>query len=70
MEPLIAKIAEASNVAVLVLLLVNLGLVRLLTEVYRGMREDRTAQVEAMEKLTEVLTQVRLELAHNRQGDR
>lgn len=66
---LLSKIADSGNIAILVLLITDIGLLKLLAEVYRSMREDRQAQVDSMEKLSEVLTQVRLELAHIRQGD-
>lgn len=65
-QPLLNAIASAGNIAVLVLVMANIGLLRLLQEVHKGLREDRAAAIAANEKLVDVLTQVRLELATNR----
>jgi preprotein translocase subunit YajC len=71
MDALTAAVASSGNIAVIVLLIVVLILFFMLRDERQAGREDRRAAIEALSKLSEVLVQVRIELAALRtQGDR
>ena len=67
MEALIATLATAGNVAVVALAAMVLILFTLLKERDKTAQEDRQQMIMTLAALTEVITQLRIQLA---QGDR
>ena len=61
--PLIQAIASQGGIAVVVCAVVIVGLGRALNVVWVGSREDRKAQIEATDRLVDVINQLRLDQA-------
>lgn len=74
MEELITKIAEAGNIAIVVLTFVNIAMLRMIDKVNELRTQEQTAyrssvekMTEALEKVTDALSELRITIASKHQ---
>ncbi len=73
-EALITKIAEAGNIAIVVLTFVNIAMLRMIDKVNELRTQEQTAyrssvekMTEALEKVTDALSELRITIASKHQ---